>query len=120
MTQEFGPAQRRSRRLRSGPETGAVVRGELRDHPRLHGMGLARAKIDVQILGGRLQDTAVDACLAAAFGQRVFRKIPRRIIVAKHVKTAKAGRKPDGGEMRRGEARRHGQSRKQLSIGAQN
>ena len=76
-------------------------------------MGWTGLQIDVQVLAARLQRAAVDAGLGAAFGKPVFRKIPRRVVVAKHVETAKAGREPEGGEMGGAQACRHGQGRKE-------
>ena len=76
-------------------------------------MGWTGLQIDVQILAARLQHTAVDACLGASFGKPVFREIAGRVVVAKHVEAAKAGRKPDGGEMCGGEACGHGQGREE-------
>lgn len=106
-----GSGRRRERRL--GRKAKAVFGFQLGAHPVLHGRHELRAQIGVQILGLWLQDAEFEAGLAASFAETLFGKIASRVIVAKHVEAAEREREQNGGEMGGGEARRHGQGRKE-------
>src|SRR5208337_3782709 len=71
------------------------------------------AQVDVEVFGNGFQHPAFDPGLKTSPSDTLFYKIACRVIVAKDIKTAKARRKQQGGEISGGETCRHGQSRKE-------